>query len=33
VIGGIGGEAVVSKKGKKKRTPGDIRIQKGIEKK
>jgi ubiquitin-conjugating enzyme E2 M len=30
VMGGIGGEAVVSKKGKKKRTPGDIRIQKDI---
>ena len=29
VIGGIGGEAVAAKRGKKKRTPGEIRIQKG----
>jgi len=30
VIGGIGGEAVAAKRGKKKRTPGEIRIQKDI---
>jgi len=30
VIGGIGGQEITAKKGKKKRTPGEIRIQKDI---